>query len=129
LLKGVRVLEAAVLLMGDYFGMLLADEGADVIKVESPGTDDYTREFMGQVAPHYSPYHPTARALAARIAELPPVQLALIREEIYKSLELNDLDASMKLEMFGLGVSQRTQDYHEGHRSVIEKRPPEFKGY
>ena len=41
LLKGVRVLESAVLLNGDTLGMHLADLGADVVKIESPGTGDY----------------------------------------------------------------------------------------
>ena len=57
LLEGVRVLEAAVLLNGDTLGMHLADLGADVIKVESPGTGDYLREILGQIAPHQSPAH------------------------------------------------------------------------
>src|SRR5207245_9072419 len=57
LLDGVTVIEAAVLLTGDYFGMLLADEGADVVKIESPGLGDYIRDHMGAIAPHNSPYH------------------------------------------------------------------------
>ena len=57
LLEGVRVVEAAVLLVGDYTGMLLADEGADVVKVEAPGTGDWIRDHMGAVAPRNSPYH------------------------------------------------------------------------
>jgi crotonobetainyl-CoA:carnitine CoA-transferase CaiB-like acyl-CoA transferase len=57
LLEGVKVVEAAVLLTGDYFGMLLADEGAEVVKIESPGLGDYIRDHMGAVAPHYSPFH------------------------------------------------------------------------
>jgi len=57
LLEGVRVIEAAVLFNGDSLGMLLADLGADVIKVESPGRGDYLRDFLGQIAPHHSPAH------------------------------------------------------------------------
>ncbi len=36
LLRGIRVLESAVLFNGDTAGRLLADLGADVIKVEQP---------------------------------------------------------------------------------------------
>src|SRR3982074_2741182 len=38
-LEGVRVLELGQLIAGTYGGMLLADFGADVIKVESPSGD------------------------------------------------------------------------------------------
>jgi formyl-CoA transferase len=57
LLAGVRVIEAAVLLNGDTVGMLLADLGADVIKVEAPRTGDYLRDMLGQITPHNSPAH------------------------------------------------------------------------
>ncbi|HEY6377843.1 MAG TPA: CoA transferase [Candidatus Dormibacteraeota bacterium] len=57
LLAGVRVLEAAVLFNGDHLGMLLADLGADVIKVESPQRGDYLRDMLGQITPHHSPAH------------------------------------------------------------------------
>jgi crotonobetainyl-CoA:carnitine CoA-transferase CaiB-like acyl-CoA transferase len=56
-LKGVRVLECAVLFNGDQTGRILADLGADVIKVESPGGGDYLRDFLGQITPHHSPAH------------------------------------------------------------------------
>jgi crotonobetainyl-CoA:carnitine CoA-transferase CaiB-like acyl-CoA transferase len=57
LLEGVRVLECAVLFNGDQTGRLLADLGADVVKVESPGVGDYLRDFLGQITPHHSPAH------------------------------------------------------------------------
>jgi formyl-CoA transferase len=57
LLKGVRVLECAVLFNGDQTGRILGDLGADVIKVEAPGVGDYLRDFLGQITPHHSPAH------------------------------------------------------------------------
>jgi crotonobetainyl-CoA:carnitine CoA-transferase CaiB-like acyl-CoA transferase len=57
LLDGIRVIEAAVLLNGDTVGMLLGDLGADVVKVEAPGTGDYLRDMLGQIVPHHSPAH------------------------------------------------------------------------
>jgi alpha-methylacyl-CoA racemase len=42
-LQGVRVLDLSRLLPGPYCSMLLADLGADVIKVETPRAGDYAR--------------------------------------------------------------------------------------
>jgi CoA:oxalate CoA-transferase len=44
-LSGIRVLEAAQFLSGPYCGMLLADMGAEVIKVEKPGIGDVYRGY------------------------------------------------------------------------------------
>src|SRR5689334_20115841 len=42
-LKGIRVLDLTRLLPGAYCTLLLAEMGADVIKVEEPGAGDYMR--------------------------------------------------------------------------------------
>ncbi|RWP74726.1 CaiB/BaiF CoA-transferase family protein [Mesorhizobium sp.] len=44
-LKGIRVIELARILAGPWAGQLLADLGADVIKVESPDDGDDTRKW------------------------------------------------------------------------------------
>ena len=44
-LKGVRILDFSRLLPGPLATMLLADMGADVIKIEDPDNPDYIRDF------------------------------------------------------------------------------------
>ena len=46
-LIGVKVLDVSQVMAGPYSCMLLADMGADVIKVEPPGSGDQTRGAMG----------------------------------------------------------------------------------
>ena len=55
-LKGIKVLELGQFIAGPYTGLLLADLGAQVIKVERPGLGDPFREFgiPGKSAQGYS---------------------------------------------------------------------------
>jgi crotonobetainyl-CoA:carnitine CoA-transferase CaiB-like acyl-CoA transferase len=48
-LAGLKVLDLSRLLPGPFCSMLLADLGADVIKVEDPRTGDYIRQWAPQI--------------------------------------------------------------------------------
>ena len=43
-LQGIRVLDLSRLLPGPFLTMILADLGADVVKIEDPHAGDYMRD-------------------------------------------------------------------------------------
>ena len=44
-LEGIKVLDFSQVLSAPFCGMMLADMGAEVIKVERPGAGDISREY------------------------------------------------------------------------------------
>ena len=63
-LQGVRVVEQGAFITGPCAAMLLADLGADVIKVEPPGVGDPYRRFgEGLYSPHFQAYNRNKRSL------------------------------------------------------------------
>ncbi len=63
-LKGVRVVELGTMITAPLAGMMLADLGADVIKVENPQGGDPFRSFRGgQYSPHFVAYNRGKRSI------------------------------------------------------------------
>jgi crotonobetainyl-CoA:carnitine CoA-transferase CaiB-like acyl-CoA transferase len=63
-LRGIRVVEQGTFITGPCAGMMLADLGADVIKVESPDGDPY-RSYQGEhYSPHFQAYNRNKRSIA-----------------------------------------------------------------
>ncbi len=56
-LAGVRVLEHGTFITGPAAAMLLADLGADVVKVEQPAGDPFRAFRGGTYSPHYQTYN------------------------------------------------------------------------
>jgi crotonobetainyl-CoA:carnitine CoA-transferase CaiB-like acyl-CoA transferase len=68
-LNGIRVLEQGTFITGPCAGMMLADLGADVIKVESPEGDPY-RSYQGDhYSPHFQAYNRNKRSIALDLKE------------------------------------------------------------
>ena len=63
-LSGTRVLELGTFITGPCAGMMLADLGADVIKVESLEGDPYRSYQGGNYSPHFQAYNRNKRSLA-----------------------------------------------------------------
>ena len=63
-LSGIRVVEQGTFITGPCAGMMLADLGADVIKVESPAGDPYRSYQGGQFSPHFQAYNRNKRSVA-----------------------------------------------------------------
>jgi len=63
-LKTVRVLEMGTFITGPAAGMLLADLGADVIKIENPDGGDPFRAYKGGLySPHFQTYNRNKRSI------------------------------------------------------------------
>jgi crotonobetainyl-CoA:carnitine CoA-transferase CaiB-like acyl-CoA transferase len=97
-LKGVRVLDMGTFITGPAAGVLLADLGAEVIKVEMPGTGDPFRAFKGDLySPHYQTYNRNKKSIELNTKE--PEDLAAF-DALVK-------DADVFIQNFRPGVAER----------------------
>ena len=60
LLSGIKVIDMTEALAGPYCSMMLGDLGADVIKVERPGTGDQSRKWGPPFIEGESAYFPVS---------------------------------------------------------------------
>jgi len=66
-LEGIKVLDFSQVLAAPYCGMLLADLGAEVIKIERPGTGDFSREygpFVNDISLYFCQYNRGKKGIA-----------------------------------------------------------------
>ena len=57
-LKGLKVIEMGTLIAGPFCGQILGDFGADVVKIEDPGTGDPMRQWGRSLPKGLSPWWP-----------------------------------------------------------------------
>jgi crotonobetainyl-CoA:carnitine CoA-transferase CaiB-like acyl-CoA transferase len=85
-LADVRVLEQGTFITGPACGMMLGDLGADVIKIEQPGTGDPFRAFKGGLySPHFQTYNRNKRSITLNPKE------AADRERLYALVKTADV--------------------------------------
>jgi crotonobetainyl-CoA:carnitine CoA-transferase CaiB-like acyl-CoA transferase len=85
-LSGVRVLDMGTFITGPAAGMLLADLGAEVIKVEMPGVGDPFRSFKGGLySPHYQTYNRNKKSIELNTKQ--PEDLAAL-DELVKTADV-----------------------------------------
>jgi len=104
-LHGLRVIEMGQLLAGPFCGQLMADFGAEVIKLEAPGKGDPMREW-GQEKPHglslWWPVIARGKKSVELDARLPEGQ-ALVRKLVAESDVLIENFRPGTMEKWGLG--------------------------
>jgi len=97
-LRGVKVLEQGTFITGPAAGMFLADLGAEVIKIEQPGTGDPFRSFRGGLySPHFQTYNRNKRSITLN-PKLP--EDAAVFDELVQ-------DADVYIQNFRPGAAER----------------------
>jgi crotonobetainyl-CoA:carnitine CoA-transferase CaiB-like acyl-CoA transferase len=96
-LSGIRIVEQGTFITGPCAGMMLADLGADVIKVESPAGDPYRSYQGGQFSPHFQAYNRNKRSIALDLNEA--AELAVFDELVR--------DADVYIQNFRPGTAER----------------------
>ncbi|SFA96889.1 CoA:oxalate CoA-transferase [Poseidonocella pacifica] len=113
-LKGMKVIELAHIMAGPACGLMLADMGADVIKVEKPDGDD-SRRFLppdiGGESAAYLMMNRNKRGVALNLKE------PAAREALYRML----LDADVVIENYRMGTMEKLGFGYEALRAKNPK--------
>jgi crotonobetainyl-CoA:carnitine CoA-transferase CaiB-like acyl-CoA transferase len=107
-LRGVKVLEFSHAIMGPSAGLMLADMGADVVKVEPAPNGDYTRNLPGFGAGFFAGFNRNKRSIA----------IDLKRAEGQAAVHRLAARADIVLENYGPGTMERLECGYEQLRAV-----------
>ncbi|HVC87021.1 MAG TPA: CaiB/BaiF CoA-transferase family protein [Gaiellaceae bacterium] len=106
-LGGVRVVEFSHVVMGPACGLVLADLGADVVKVEPPIGGDKTRNLAAASAGLFTTYSRNKRSVAADVRT--PQGLAFVRRLIAQADVLIENFRPGALDAVGLDYASLTK--------------------
>jgi crotonobetainyl-CoA:carnitine CoA-transferase CaiB-like acyl-CoA transferase len=96
-LEGLKVVEFSHMVMGPTCGLILADLGADVVKVEPAPDGDKTRRLPGSGAGYFGAYNRNKRSISVDLKSDEGLAFAI---ELVKA-------SDVLLENFGVGVLDR----------------------
>src|SRR5262245_66591183 len=68
-LRGIRIVEQGTFITGPWAGMMVADLGADVIKIEGPEGDPYRAYQSGSYSPHFQAYNRNKRGIVCDLKQ------------------------------------------------------------
>lgn len=108
---GIRVLDLTRLIPGPVCSLLLADQGADVIKIEQPVAGDYARWYVPRVGDYAAIFHAMNRNKRSVALDLKQPQ----GSEIFQRLVA---EADVVMESFRPGALQRLGLDYESLRAV-----------
>ncbi|MBI4596244.1 MAG: enoyl-CoA hydratase [Candidatus Tectomicrobia bacterium] len=69
----------------------------------------------------------TTREFALKLAKGASIPMGLAKRAIYKAMQ-TDLSSILEYELYAQRMCTESEDYHEGLKSFLEKREPNFKG-
>ncbi|MGO4407096.1 CaiB/BaiF CoA transferase family protein [Bosea sp. RAF48] len=107
-LRGLKVLEFSHMIMGPTAGLLLADLGADVVKIEPAPEGDHTRSLPGFGAGFFPGFNRNKRSFAVDLKSA----------EGRKTVHRLAADADVVIENYGPGTMERLGCGYEDLRTI-----------
>jgi alpha-methylacyl-CoA racemase len=114
-LNGIRVLDLSRLLPGAYASQMLADFGADVIKIEEPGSGDYARDMhlhsSGNISLYFLAINRNKRSMTLNLKS--PQGREVFLRLVRKSDVILESFRPGVMERLGLGYTQLKEVKHD----------------
>ena len=109
-LEGIKVVELSHMVLGPSCGLILADLGADVVKVEPAPEGDKTRQLPGSGSGYFGAFNRNKRSVAVDLKST----------EGHKFATKLVLESDVLIENFGTGVMDRLG---LGYKAIQEINP------